>query len=164
MRKIVLLSGVASLAVFAACTPAPAGNTGTDVSSSAPAAMEQSSSSADAMVRPSDAATASSVPTAMEKSQPAAAKTVTIDMTVENFKFTPNVIRVKKGDKLVIRLTDTTGVHGIGIRDLNISVGIGMGETKDIVIPTDTAGTFDFRCNVPCGPGHKEMTGQIIIE
>ncbi len=100
----------------------------------------------------------------METSEPSGSETTVVAMTVENFKFSPNVIRVKKGDKLTIRLTDTAGVHGIGIRDLNISVGIAMGETKDIEIPTDTAGTFAFRCNVPCGPGHMDMTGQIIIE
>lgn len=87
-----------------------------------------------------------------------------VAMTVENFKFTPNVIHVKQGQKLSINLTDTTGNHGFGVPDLGINVAINEGETKTVVIPTDKPGTYSFRCTVPCGPGHRDMTGQIIID
>ena len=38
------------------------------------------------------------------------------------------------------------------------------GEMKLVKIPTDKAGTFEFFCNVQCGPGHSDMEGTIIIE
>lgn len=87
-----------------------------------------------------------------------------INMTVENWKFTPNAITLKKGETVTIHLTDTTGVHSFMSNDLGLNVAIQPGETKDIVIPTDQAGTFSFRCGVPCGPGHKDMTGTITIQ
>lgn len=87
-----------------------------------------------------------------------------ITMSVTNFQFAPNVIMLKKGEKVVVRLTDGEGIHSFLSQDLAINQKMHPGETVDIVIPTDTAGTFSFRCGVPCGPGHRDMTGTIVVQ
>ena len=84
-------------------------------------------------------------------------------MNVTNWAFSPETITAKKGEKLIVRLHGIEGIHSFGIRDLNINVPMNPGEMKDVEIPTDTAGTFEFRCMVPCGPGHRDMKGALVI-
>lgn len=92
----------------------------------------------------------------------AAATTITI--TTQNFKFTPNVIHVKKGQKVTLVVKGIDGTHGFMIDGLGINQPVGAGETVVIDLPTGTAGTFTLRCSIPCGPGHLGMTGQVIID
>lgn len=87
-----------------------------------------------------------------------------IEITASDWAFTPSAITVKKGEKVTLKLTGASGVHGIGIPGLGISQRIDLGQSVSIALPTDTPGSYDFRCNVPCGAGHKEMTGTIVIE
>jgi len=92
------------------------------------------------------------------------AATRTIKMTAELWKFTPNVVRVKQGEKVTLEITGVSGKHGFAIPALGINETIIQGNTASVVIPTDKTGTFDFRCSIQCGSGHNDMTGQIVIE
>jgi cytochrome c oxidase subunit II len=56
------------------------------------------------------------------------------------------------------------GMHGLAIPELRINEHVDAGSTVVIDLPTDVAGTFAFLCSVPCGPGHREMKGRIVIE
>ncbi len=84
-------------------------------------------------------------------------------MTVENFAFVPSTINVKRGEHVIIRVTGVTGLHSFGAPELGLNVRVDLDQTVDIVLPTDTAGSFAFRCMIPCGTGHKNMVGTIII-
>jgi cytochrome c oxidase subunit II len=90
--------------------------------------------------------------------------TRTIMLHTSNWEFTPSVITVKKGEQITLHAMGMEGFHGIAIPDLGINEGIDEGESKIISIPTDTPGTFSFFCSVPCGKGHKDMVGTIVIE
>lgn len=70
----------------------------------------------------------------------------------------------KKGEVLELRITGVAGTHGFAVPELGINVTIAPGETVTVVIPTDTEGTFSFFCSIPCGSGHRDMTGTITIE
>ena len=161
MKSLSLLS-LASLALLAACT---ATTTDTTVDEDASASsMGQSMEEHNTM---SAGTSSTAAPEATTSSVSAPADTIDariIEMTATTWSFTPNTITAKKGEKIVVRLTNDQGVHSFGIKDLGINVSIQPGETKDVEIPTDTAGTFAFRCMIPCGDGHKEMTGTIVIE
>lgn len=151
MKKIMPLP-VMALLFLSACAPAP--------TSMNPSGSGQSLSSLSMSVSsPAAAETASSV---QQVEVPAGIHVIT--MTVTDFAFSPSTIRVKKGENVVLRLTAVNGTHGFGATELGLNVRIEPGETQDIVIPTGTAGTFAFKCSVPCGSGHREMTGTIIIE
>lgn len=108
---------------------------------------------------PTDA-TSSAAPTSDTTTSPARV----ITMHVSSWQFSPNVLTLKKGEKVVIHLIGDSGMHSFSSQQLGINVPISAGETQDVTIPTDSAGTFSFRCGVPCGEGHHDMTGQIIIE
>lgn len=87
-----------------------------------------------------------------------------IQVTSENWKFTPNVITVKKNEKVRLQVTGISGTHGFAVPDLGINVPVAPGQTVAIDLPTDKAGTFALFCSILCGSGHFGMKGQIIIE
>ncbi|MEK7563151.1 MAG: thioredoxin domain-containing protein [Patescibacteria group bacterium] len=88
----------------------------------------------------------------------------TIKMTAELWKFTPNIVTVKQGEKVTLEITGVSGTHGLSVPGLGINETIIQGNTVSVNIPTDKAGTFDFFCSIQCGSGHGDMTGQIVIE
>jgi heme/copper-type cytochrome/quinol oxidase subunit 2 len=165
MRKAPLFSTtLAGLLVLAGCaastsepvTPPPDQTTPPATDSMSSASMMDQTSSAAMM----DAT--SSAPAAADNASKGSQARV-IDMTATDWSFTPNVIQAKVGEKVIVHLKGVSGQHSFAIPDLGINVAINPGETKDIEIPTDKAGTFTFRCFVPCGPGHKDMTGQLVV-
>ncbi len=86
-----------------------------------------------------------------------------VAITAANWKFSPNAITAKKGEKVQIVVTGVEGMHGFASPGLGINASIAAGQTVTIDLPTDKAGSFDFFCSVPCGSGHKDMKGTIII-
>lgn len=155
MQKLLLIPGVLGLVLLSACTantPAvPTDDTDTSSSISVPSSDDQT-----------DTDTRSSA-LVMDSSSSEAAQVRVIEVAVTNWSFSPNTIAIKKGEKVTIRLKGDDGTHSFGVTELGINVAVGPGETKDVVIPTDTAGTFNFRCMIPCGPGHDGMKGTIVI-
>ncbi|MEY4745344.1 MAG: hypothetical protein RL272_1289 [Candidatus Parcubacteria bacterium] len=87
-----------------------------------------------------------------------------IKVTATNFAFSPSEIRVKKGERIKLTLTNAGGVHGIGIPTFKVSLKAGEGETVSTVFTADQAGSFPFFCNVFCGEGHRDMLGTLIVE
>lgn len=98
--------------------------------------------------------------------QPAATATDArvIRVTSENWKFSPNVITVKKGEKVQLQVTGVSGTHGFAVPDLGINVPVPPGQTVTIDLPTDKEGTFALFCSIFCGSGHSGMKGRVVIE
>jgi cytochrome c oxidase subunit 2 len=86
-----------------------------------------------------------------------------IQMTVKNFAFEPSNIQLSKGDKVKLVMNVESGNHGIAIPGFNIEQSLPQGTTQTVEFTADQTGSFNFFCNVPCGPGHKEMIGSIIV-
>lgn len=122
-----------------------------------------SSSSSSSVTAVTSSAPASSAGATSSVTTTTEGDTRVISMTSTDWAFNPLTINAKKGEKIVVRLTNNQGIHSFGAMELGLNVRINPGETKDIVIPTDKAGSFEFRCMVPCGPGHKDMKGTIVI-
>ncbi|OGJ60563.1 hypothetical protein A3A67_05235 [Candidatus Peribacteria bacterium RIFCSPLOWO2_01_FULL_51_18] len=99
-----------------------------------------------------------------DKTTSAISEKRTIAMSADTWVFTPNVVRVKKGEQVQIELTGVRGKHSFTSTDLALNVPVEAGQTVTFDVPTDKAGTFEFRCRVPCGPGHQDMVGQVVIE
>lgn len=104
-----------------------------------------------------------------------------INMTTENFEFTPAVVHVKLGKNIQLQVTSTDKTHGVRINPfpdgatkstppgIEFLYGedcwkIKKGETAKIVFFAHTAGTYSITCCKECGAGHKSMKGQIIAE
>lgn len=91
-------------------------------------------------------------------------KTVTFSVTASNFQFDPTEIIVKQGDNVVINVTGKDATHSLVIRDYNINEVVNPGETKQLKFVADKTGTFTFFCSVPCGEGHSDMRGKLIVQ
>ncbi len=82
-----------------------------------------------------------------------------------NFGFTQDPVTIKKGDHVRLIFSSTDGTHGVRIPDLGVSTkAFSAGEEQVLEFTATNAGTFNYFCNVPCGPGHREMKGQLVVE
>jgi cytochrome c oxidase subunit 2 len=175
MKKFLLLSaGLVGTVMLSACNAAPNANANANVSDETSSASSMTSmapadtdhdavSSVDADNHQDDGVPAAGTVSSADNQATNAAAPMVVNVNVTSWAFTPNVITAKKGQLLTVHLVGVSGSHSFGSKDLGINVPINEGETKDVVIPTDRAGTFEFRCMMPCGQGHRDMTGQIII-
>jgi cytochrome c oxidase subunit II len=85
-------------------------------------------------------------------------------VTAKNYEFDPGVITVKKGEKVRLFITATDRDHGIKIEGYDINQVLKKGETETIEFTADKAGTFEFKCSVYCGMGHRKMKGKLVVE
>lgn len=86
------------------------------------------------------------------------------DVTGKPFTFTPNEIRVKKGDRVRINFSNELGFHDLTIPGLSVKTAqIQAGKSDSFEFTADKAGTFEFLCSVPT---HKDkgMVGTLIVE
>ena len=84
-------------------------------------------------------------------------------ITAKQFEFVPSVITVNQGDRVVLTLNSSDVAHGFFLSEFNMNVTLPAGETKKVEFVADKAGTFSFRCSVPCGSGHQLMQGTLVV-
>ena len=87
-----------------------------------------------------------------------------IKMTAENWKWLPNVIRVKLGTRLVITFDSYDASHSFVLKAYKIKVPLPEGKTGRVEFVADKAGEFPWRCGRPCGDGCAKMRGKLIVE
>jgi nitrous-oxide reductase len=87
-------------------------------------------------------------------------------MAVRSF-FAPDVIRVTRGDRVQIHITNIEQtrdeLHGLAINDYNINIVIDPGETKTVTFTADKSGVFPFYCTNFCSALHQEMQGYLLV-
>ena len=72
--------------------------------------------------------------------------------------YDPEVITVKKGDKVKLIIDNSDFEHGLRIPKLGVS-------GKEIIeFTADEIGEFDWFCTNFCGSGHSDMSGKFIVE
>lgn len=84
-------------------------------------------------------------------------------ITAKDWQFSPSNISVKKGDKVRLTITSADVTHSFKLKDYNLDVMLEPGQTQTVEFVADKAGTFSFRCGVPCGEGHSDMTGTLTV-
>lgn len=87
-----------------------------------------------------------------------------IRLAAFQFGFAPEVIVVKKGDKVKVIARSRDVKHGIRIEGFNINQVLPPNEEKVIEFVADTTGEFHFRCSVYCGAGHRKMRGTSVVK
>jgi uncharacterized protein (DUF305 family)/plastocyanin len=89
----------------------------------------------------------------------------TIDVAASNWKFTPATITVNAGEPTTLRLTSTSGTHGIASDDLGISSTIIQpGKFVEVSFTAKTSGTYAVHCSVFCGAGHPDMVLTVVVK
>ncbi|NIM19381.1 MAG: Sec-dependent nitrous-oxide reductase [Candidatus Latescibacteria bacterium] len=88
-------------------------------------------------------------------------------MAVRSF-FAPDVIRVNKGDKVIVHVTNIEQtrdeLHGFAIDDYNINIVIDPGETKTVTFAAEKGGVHAFYCTNFCSALHQEMQGYLLVK
>lgn len=88
----------------------------------------------------------------------------TIEMTAEDFHFTPETLRVKAGTLVTLKITSIDGTHGFNLGAFGIDERLEENKTKSVEFYAGTKGEYGFRCSHFCGLGHLGMTGRLIVE
>ena len=86
-----------------------------------------------------------------------------IEVTSRRFTFTPNVITVKAGERVVLEVKSVDFTHGMNFPDFNIRADLIPGRVTRIELPAQRAGTYEFLCDNFCGDGHEEMHGKLVV-
>lgn len=81
----------------------------------------------------------------------------TIDIVAKRFEFSPSKVTLKKGETVTLRVASQDVTHGLFVRPLKIDADILAGQTKEITITPQTAGTYTAICDHFCGSGHGNM-------
>lgn len=82
-----------------------------------------------------------------------------------NFDFKTNNVQINKGDKVRIKLTSSSGTHGISIPDLGINIPpVSPGQEQVVEFVAEQSGEFEYYCNIMCGPGHHTMRSSFTIQ
>ncbi len=83
----------------------------------------------------------------------------TIDIVASNWKFTPAKISIPVNEPTTLRVTSSSGVHGLQSDELGIAqTTITPDKFQLITFTPKKAGTYVVHCSVVCGPGHPDMT------
>lgn len=87
-----------------------------------------------------------------------------ITVVGSSFRFSPNEIRVKKGDVVTIVFQNSGGLHDFVIDEFNVKTKqISGGESETVTFTADKTGTFEYYCSVG---NHRQMgmKGNLIVE
>ena len=87
-----------------------------------------------------------------------------IAITVKRFEFVPSTITLKKGETVRLVVTSEDVTHGLFIRPLKIDTDLTPGETQQITVTPQAAGTFTAICHHFCGAGHGNMKLTVVVE
>ena len=87
-----------------------------------------------------------------------------VDIAVANWKFTPAKITIPVGEPSTLRMTTTSGVHGIMSDELGIPMTtIPNGKVVEVTFTPKKTGTYVLHCQIVCGPGHADMALTIVV-
>jgi nitrous-oxide reductase len=89
-------------------------------------------------------------------------------MTAIRSHFTPDIIRVKEGDRVHIHLTSLEqahdATHGFTIDSYNLHASLEPGKHVDFEFVADAPGVFPMYCTEFCSALHLEMAGYFLVE
>jgi len=104
-----------------------------------------------------------------------------IEVTAKKYEFSPGEIRVKRGEKVRLKIHSVDEDHGMklsvypeGNKDKSTS-GLILANPRDngrvdkgndqiLEFVAHRAGTYEFKCAVVCGLHHGRMKGKLIVE
>jgi len=85
------------------------------------------------------------------------------EIEAEKFSYSPNVIRINRGDEVVIRLISTDVTHGFYLDGYGVDTKAHPGQDGSVSFTANRTGRFTFRCSVTCGEFHPFMVGYLIV-
>jgi cytochrome c oxidase subunit 2 len=87
-----------------------------------------------------------------------------VEITAKRFAFNPDKITLKKGQTVKLRLHSEDVDHGFFVRPLKLDELIPAGQSIEVTVMPQTAGTFTTICDHFCGANHGNMNMTIVVE
>ena len=87
-----------------------------------------------------------------------------VEMKARRFEFDPEVVNVKAGTLVTLKITALDGTHGFALGAFGIDERIEEGETKTIEFDADKGGVFPYYCTNFCSDLHREMQGYLLVK
>ena len=85
-------------------------------------------------------------------------------MTAKQWAFDPEVITVKKGDSVRIKIKSIDVSHGFSLPDYGFDQELEPGKEVTVEFIASKKGEFTFFCSFFCGQGHRDMKGKLVVE
>jgi plastocyanin len=79
------------------------------------------------------------------------------------YSYSPNIIEVNKGDRVVLRLISEDVHHGIYLDGYGLQTSARPGQEGTISFQATRTGRFPFRCTITCGALHPYMIGYLEV-
>lgn len=89
---------------------------------------------------------------------------VEIDMIARQWDFNPATITVSEGDEVKLNIKSVDVTHGFSLFEFGVNERLTPGKTTTVEFTADKKGEYTFFCSVPCGRGHRDMNGKLIVE
>jgi cytochrome c oxidase subunit 2 len=86
-----------------------------------------------------------------------------ITVKAKRFEFMPSEIKLRKGERVTIRLESLDVTHGMYIDGYDISTKCNPTEVGLMTFTADKTGRFTFRCSETCGEFHPYMVGYLTV-
>jgi len=87
-----------------------------------------------------------------------------VEIAAKRFAFSPDKITLKKGQTVKIRLHSEDVTHGFFLRPLKLDEQIPAGQTTEVTVTPQVAGTFTTICDHFCGANHGNMNMTIVVQ
>ncbi len=87
-----------------------------------------------------------------------------IEINARKFSFTPNIIKINKGDTVKIRFISEDVHHGFFLDGYQVNTSARPGQDGSLAFVANKSGRFSFRCSVACGVFHPYMAGYLTVE
>jgi cytochrome c oxidase subunit II len=90
--------------------------------------------------------------------------TQVVEMQAKRYDFIPEVVKVKAGTLVMLKITAVDGTHGFALGAFGIDERLEQGEVKVIEFYASKPGEYGFSCSHLCGIGHLGMKGKVVVE
>lgn len=84
-------------------------------------------------------------------------------MTAKRFSYEPSRLILKRGVPVVLEFTSADRKHGFKAAELGLHTDIEPEKVTRLAFTPDRVGTFAFVCDLFCGDGHEDMTGELVV-
>ncbi len=87
-----------------------------------------------------------------------------IEIKAKKFEFSPNQLKLKKGETVTLHLVSEDRVHGFFQRALGIDTDIDPTKPQEVTVTPTEPGTYQVICDHYCGYGHGNMNMTIVVQ
>ena len=110
------------------------------------------------------AAAPTEAPAATPAAAPAKRVVRTFKLYADNWSWTPDTIRVKQGDHVVLKLHAYQASRSFVLKGYKLDKSMPQDEDVVVEFDADKPGEFPWKCGRPCGNGCAKMRGKMIVE